>query len=410
MAADPDTPHCAQIRHHWSRPEAVVLLEQSIARLDELVATRGVPVLDLDQRRDVSQAETHLHEFGVFGPPTPQVLPHIADGPHARGDRRVGGLQLLALLGVEPGQLGVRRLKQPRVVRGGFLVSPSLLEVLIEPRADHQQGAEGDERDGHPILGHREQHPAHHQRRDHRQPGEASAFDLGGRLGQRQLPRPAPPEHPRRTDEVDIGRGGVDGAGELHGDHVVAEGHQIPRLHGDPLDPDAAHDHAVGGVRVDHLDAVPDLDARVPLGDERVGQLDVTVGGAANRGRAHRQRNLDAGVRAGHHAEQRHRLSAVGGAPRGEPHVHDRPGDQARVDHGLRRRQGTRPPVRIGDLQRQPALFGQGRVRARPLGQHPGDVAGGRGGVRRDLEVDRRGAGRPVGDAQFHEDAPSGSG
>ncbi len=98
----------------------------------------------------------------------------------------------------------------------------------------------------------------------------------------------------------------------------VADGDDLPGDDAHALHEAAVDEEPVRRVEVDELDALVDLDARVPLGDERVGEHDVDADGSRPIGAvAAAQRELAPGLGAAAHAHDRGRGAVAAGGARG---------------------------------------------------------------------------------------------
>ena len=245
-----------------------------------------------------ADAEPQREEVPVLGPAGPQqraephrLLVHRRHGgrlgvPALALDDRLAREAVLEIL-----DLGLERLD----LEAQLL---ALLRALADEVAEHHQRREGDDeqRVRAPREGERRE-PEHHRRGDHR-PREQPRLGLGrhGRMPVLRARVPhldarRPVEHEGAAAfEHGVGRGIR--AGHDRERHLgVADRDDLAGDHADPLHEPAVDEQPVRGVEVDELHALVDLDPRVPLRHERVGEDHVDAGVASDHAVAAAQRN-----------------------------------------------------------------------------------------------------------------------
>ncbi len=286
-----------------------------------------------------------------------------------------------------------RRLREPALPLGERLrrqgpLEP--LEALVEPcdqpltpsttlpllrdevPRQHERRHE-DEHQRRRVVGQHEHRAADEQRREHAEQREGLAIVLGRRLRGRELQALVPWLDPGRTVERHR-TGGRDHVVQhrpdrLDGEHRPPERHPDRCVHAQPRDDPTVDLDAVRGPQVHELRTLRHVEARVPLGDERVGQAHRRARGTAHRPRPLGQLDVQAGVRAFDHPHDDARCPPPQTGLRpvrpDADHGDDRPGPDPRVTDRRVRRQHDRPLLaRQPRLQRQPAA-------RRPAGPGP---------------------------------------
>ena len=281
-----------------------------------------VGVIDRAHRSGGAQSQSHSEEARGLGPAAPQHRPEQVNLATQVRQRR-GAVQPHRAFAL----LGFRQLGGDHPQRGVevLLLLPQLFgraETLVHVHADHEQRAQADEHHREQVAGHREQHEPHDQRRDHRHHGKAHRVGPGrGHRGAERL-RLEPRLHAGGTVELDIGARGLDRpglAGAGHADHRVPQPEDVGRPDERPGDPHATGHDAVGRPLVDDPDRLPHHQARMPLGDQRVGEVDLAGREPADVADAGRQVELAALVGPGQDPQPRHRRAAVTAQRRRRP-------------------------------------------------------------------------------------------
>ena len=276
------------------------------------------------------------------------------------------------------------------------------LDRLVDEVEQRQHRCHHDEQQRPRIAVEREQRRSHEDRGDEDGPGEDLADLLGGQprrlefgAGVAHLHAGAAVEQQSAAaldDRVLLARP-VPCPGQVEGECGSADHERRAVLDAHALHLHAVHEHAVGGVEVDDLDVRADLEPGVALGDHRVGQHDVVALVAPERDVARRQRELLPGERPRRRAQHADDLASVGGDVRGADL--DDGCREARADGRLADRDVgvQRHHARIGrrrDRERQRGAIREGEgARRVGFGDVARHIAGRRGGVGRDDDVDR---------------------
>ena len=415
----------AQIGHDRHRDDPVV---DGPDLLDHLLVDRQgggvIHALHLGARHLRADAQAQLEELGVLGAARPQARAQgLGVGQDLLGGGVLGepGHALAGVRGLDVrARLGERGHEDP----GGVLEHPAPADALVDPGADHDQGAQGHEDDAHDVPRHEVHERAHDQRGDQGQEREAGLLLLLGGGGQGHLDLGRAGHDPRGADMADVG--GVGHAGHLGDPHQardpqrgIAHRHHVgggDGLLGHPL---VADEQAVGGVEVGDLDLGAHRQAQVVLGDQGVArQADPALGGAPDLGGPQRDGVALPGVGPAQHEDDGAVLGVVLPRRRHGAHPHHRPRAQTglvqvqvRVEQAARAapQRGARAPGGAERAAGGEHLQGPGAgvdrlggAHGPGAGQARGDVADRGGGVRGDPQVLRHPVGGGDGQAQFH--------